>query len=87
MRKALVTVVVLCLSIVPRFAAAQGNMAAWGANNAGPLGGGALGDGTTTDRPTPVGVVGVGGAGSLADVVAMSGAELRTLALKSDGTV
>ena len=54
----------------------DGTVWAWG-------GGGALGDGTATQRHTPVQVVGPGGVGFLTDVIAI--APLK--ALKSDGTV
>ena len=54
----------------------------WGLNGVGQLG-----DGTTTDRNTPVQVRGVGGAGSLADVLQISAGANHTCALKNDGTV
>ena len=56
--------------------AADGTLWAWGWN-----GYGQLGDGTTTDRSTPVQVQG------MADVVAIAGAVWHTLALRRDGTV
>ena len=54
----------------------DGTVWAWGAN-----GSGELGDGTTTDRRTPVQVSG------LTDAVAVSGGGYFSLALRSDGTV
>ena len=54
----------------------DGTVWAWGYN-----GHGQLGDGTTTDRPTPVQVTGLSG------VTAIAAAEYHSLALKSDGTV
>src|SRR5207247_2415651 len=57
----------------------DGSVLAWGFN-----GNGELGDGTTTNRTTPVGVTGLG-AGS--GVVAISAGEAHSLALKSDGSV
>lgn len=55
---------------------------AWGANENG-----RLGDGTTTDRLTPVQVLGAAGEGLLTDVAQLSAGEAHTLALKEDGTV
>ena len=49
--------------------------------------GGALGDGTTTQRVTPTAVKGVGGTGTLGGIVAVAGGEAHSLALKGDGTV
>jgi alpha-tubulin suppressor-like RCC1 family protein len=54
----------------------DGTVWTWGGNESGELG-----DGTTTDRPTPAAVPG------LADVVAISAHRGWTLALKRDGTV
>jgi len=60
----------------------DGTVWAWGSNSYG-----RLGDGTTTNRPTPVQVVGPGGNGYLTDVVAIAAGSDRSFALKSDGTV
>ena len=49
---------------------------AWGDNNNGQLG-----DGTTTDRTTPVQV------GGLSGIIAIASSWIHTVALKSDGTV
>ena len=54
----------------------DGTVWAWGYNNYGQLG-----DGTTTDRHTPVSVSGLTG------VTAIAGGYGHSLALKSDGTV
>ena len=59
-----------------RLAAEFGTLWAWGYNFWGELG-----DGTTTDRATPVQVNG------LSDVTAAAAAIYHTLAVKSDGTV
>jgi alpha-tubulin suppressor-like RCC1 family protein/subtilisin family serine protease len=48
---------------------------------------GQLGDNTTTQRNTPVQVVGPGGSGWLTGIVAVAAGEQHTLALRSDGTV
>jgi alpha-tubulin suppressor-like RCC1 family protein len=61
---------------------ADGTVWAWGANDNG-----ALGDGTTTDSPVPVQVVGPGGTGYLAGVAAVACQGGSTVALKDDGTV
>ena len=61
---------------------ADGTVFCWG-NNAK----GQLGDGTTTQRLTPVQVVGVGGTGNLIGVSAIAAGESFTCAIKSDGTV
>ena len=50
-------------------------------------GNGELGDGTTTDRFTPVQVLGENGEGHLNDVIAVSAGGNHSLVLKSDGTV
>lgn len=55
---------------------------AWGDNRYGQLG-----DGSTDDRWTPVQVVGPGGGGVLAGVVAIAAGLYHSLALLSDGTV
>jgi len=60
----------------------DGTVWAWGPN-----GYGRLGDGTTTDRNTPVLVVGPGGTGYLTDVIAIAAGGGHTVVLKSDGTV
>ena len=62
--------------ITPPTHAATGSPYSWG-NNAD----GELGDGTTTNRPTPVAVSGLSG------VVAIAGGIEHSLALLSDGTV
>ena len=54
----------------------DGTVWAWGYNNEGQLG-----DGTTTQRTTPVQVSGLSG------VIAIAGGGYHTIALKSDGTV
>ncbi len=54
----------------------NGTVWAWGYNNYGQLG-----DGTTTNRTTPMQVSG------LSNVTAIAGAEYHTVALKEDGTV
>lgn len=58
------------------------NYTSWDANRNGQLG-----DGTTTNRLTPVRVLGVGGVGYLSGVVKAAAGSSFTLALKSDGTV
>ncbi|MBI4946949.1 MAG: T9SS type A sorting domain-containing protein [Bacteroidetes bacterium] len=55
---------------------------AWGNNPSGQLG-----DGTTTNRSTPVQVVGPGGVGFLTGIVAVSSGNDFSIALKNDGTV
>lgn len=60
----------------------DGTLWAWGNNSNGQLG-----DGTTTNRFTPVQVVGAGGAGYLTGVTVIAGGGRHTLALKSDGTL
>ena len=54
----------------------NGTVWAWGRNESGQLG-----DGTTTDRNSPVQI------NTLSDVIAIAGGGSRTVALKSDGTV
>ena len=56
---------------------ADGTVAAWGRNDLGQIG-----DGTTTDRLSPVNVT-----GGLDDVIAVAAGEMNTFALKLDGTV
>ena len=60
----------------------DGTVWAWGYNSDGQLG-----DGTTTERHTPVQVHGEGDVGFLSDIVAIRGGDYHTVALKSDGTV
>ena len=60
----------------------DGTVWAWGYN-----GYGQLGDGTTTDRHTPVQVHGEGDIGFLTDIITISAGGWHTVALKSDGTV
>jgi len=57
----------------------DGTVLGWGNN-----GSGELGDGTTTDRPTPVQVSGLGPGSGVVDIAA---GETFSLALKADGTV
>jgi alpha-tubulin suppressor-like RCC1 family protein len=60
----------------------DGTVAAWGLN-----GSGQLGDNTTVQRSTPISVIGLGGSGTLQNVVAVAGGANHSLALLSDGTV
>ncbi len=60
----------------------DGTVWAWGWN-----GNGQLGDNTTTNRLTPIQVLGSGGSGNLTDVVAIAAGYSHSFALKSDGTV
>ena len=60
----------------------DGTVWAWGDNWYGQLG-----DNTTTDRHTPVQVLGEGGTGELTGVTAISAGLNHTVALKEDGTV
>jgi alpha-tubulin suppressor-like RCC1 family protein len=60
----------------------DGSVYAWGLNIYGQLG-----DGTTTQRLTPVRVVGVGGRGFLTSIVAIAAGSLNSYALASNGTV
>jgi alpha-tubulin suppressor-like RCC1 family protein len=60
----------------------EGTVWAWGENWTGELG-----DGTTTDSPTPVEVRGPGGSGFLTDVQGITAGQRHTVALKTDGTV
>ena len=58
-----------------------GTALCWGHN-----GDGQLGDGSTDDRPTPVAVKDVGGAGTLSGVAAIAAGNLHTCALTTAGT-
>jgi alpha-tubulin suppressor-like RCC1 family protein len=60
----------------------DGTVWAWGGNFYGQLG-----DGTTTNRPTPVQVVGPGGSGFLNEVRTVTAGWYHTVVLKNDGTV
>lgn len=62
--------------------AADGSVWTWGYN-----GDGELGNGTTTNSPTPVQVKGPGGVGFLTGVVKVAAGERTIVALKADGTV
>ncbi|MCL2140281.1 MAG: RCC1 repeat- and reductase domain-containing protein [Dehalococcoidia bacterium] len=63
----------------------DGTVYAWGENYYGQLGIDTNGIGT--DSSTPVQVLGVGGSGNLAGIIAISAGKDHSLALKSDGTV
>ena len=60
----------------------DGTVYCWGLNDRGQLG-----DNTTTDRRTPVQVLGVGGSGTLSGVSQVSAGGSHTCALKTDDTV
>ncbi|NTU98722.1 RCC1 repeat-containing protein [Candidatus Falkowbacteria bacterium] len=60
----------------------DGTVWAWGYN-----GSGQLGDNTSSNRKTPVQVIGFGGVGFLSGIIAVSAGNSHSLALKSDGTV
>jgi alpha-tubulin suppressor-like RCC1 family protein len=60
----------------------DGSVVAWGSNSDGQLG-----DGTVTNRTTPVPVKDVGGAGTLTGVVAIAAGYDKSIALRADGTV
>jgi len=60
----------------------DGTVWAWGDNSTGQLG-----DGTSINKATPVQVKGLGGAGNLSGITAVSGGAMHVMALKSDGTV
>jgi alpha-tubulin suppressor-like RCC1 family protein len=60
----------------------DGTVWTWGWN-----GNGQLGDNTTTNRLTPVQVLGSGGSGFLSDVIDVAAGYSHSVALKSDGTV
>lgn len=60
----------------------DGTVWSWGYNNHGQLGNNA-----TTDKLTPVQVLGSGGSGYLTDVKSITAGSYYSLALKSDGTV
>jgi len=59
----------------------DGTVWSWGSNSSGQLG-----NGSTTDSPTPVEVVGPGGAGNLTDVIAVAAQGQHSVALKRDCT-
>jgi alpha-tubulin suppressor-like RCC1 family protein len=61
---------------------ADGTLWSWGRNDDGQLG-----DGTTTDRRTPVRVTGSGGTGFLSGVASVSAGGIHTVAVMADGTV
>ncbi|THF73413.1 RCC1 domain-containing protein [Cohnella fermenti] len=61
----------------------DGTVWSWGYNSSY----GALGNGSTTNSPLPVQVVGSGGTGALNNVIAVSAGYSHSLALKADGTV
>ena len=60
----------------------DGTVWGWGANGVGQLG-----DNTTTDRYTPIQVLGPGGTGYLTDITVITVGWYHSLALKDDGTV
>jgi alpha-tubulin suppressor-like RCC1 family protein len=60
----------------------DGTVWAWGFNANGQLG-----DGTTSNRSTPVQVVGTGGVNFLTGISAIAAGDFHSLALKNDGTV
>jgi len=60
----------------------DGSVWAWGDNNCGQLG-----DNTTTNRSTPVQVMGLGGIGFLAGAKAIAAGASHTVVLKDDGTL
>ncbi|GMU65359.1 MAG: hypothetical protein AMXMBFR36_16330 [Acidobacteriota bacterium] len=62
--------------------AQDGSVWAWGDNDYGQVG-----DGSTTDRASPVQVLGVDGTGLLTDVVSVAVSNRHTLAVRDDGTV
>jgi alpha-tubulin suppressor-like RCC1 family protein len=59
----------------------DGTLWAWGGNSQG-----CLGDGTTTDRPVPVQVLGQDGSGFLSGVVAATAGFYHSVAVRADGT-
>ncbi|MDR2017364.1 MAG: hypothetical protein LBQ00_00490 [Syntrophobacterales bacterium] len=61
----------------------DGTVWAWGQND----GSGELGDGTTTNRNTPVQVKGKDGVGYLTGITALAAGSNHSLAIKSDGSV
>ena len=60
----------------------DGAVWSWGLNAQGQLG-----DGTTTNRSTPVQVVGPAGVGTLSGIASVVGGDYDTVAARSDGTV
>ena len=59
-----------------------GGLECWGEGSAGQIG-----DGATSDRSSPQTVLGVGGSGSLSDVVEVDGGTSHTCARHSDGSL
>jgi hypothetical protein len=60
----------------------DGTVWAWGYNGVGQLG-----DGSSSNKPYPIQVVGPGGSGFLANIKSVSAGLNHTIALKNDGTV
>ena len=60
----------------------QGNVWAWGSNKSG-----ALGDGTTSDRKTPIKVKLGNGSGSLTNIIYISAGSRHSMAIDRDGNI